>query len=44
MIQYNPKSWFSLIFHTYSRQVMRKLLPAMLAVSVLTAVWSAGSN
>ena len=38
MIQYNPKSWFSLIFHTYSRQVMRKLLPAMLAVSVLTAV------
>ena len=38
MIQYNPKSWFSLIFHTYSRQVMCKLLPAMLAVSVLTAV------
>ena len=37
MIQYNPKSWFALIFHAYSRQVFRKLFPAMLAVAALTA-------
>ena len=38
MIQYNPKSWFSLIFHAYSRQVFRKLFPAMLAVAALSAL------
>ena len=38
MIQYNPKSWFSLIFHAYNRQVIRKLLPAMLGMGVFTAV------
>ena len=37
MIHYNPKSWFSLIFHTYNRQVIRKLLPAMVAMGVFTA-------
>ena len=37
MIHYNPKSWFSLIFHTYNRQVIRKLLPAMAAMGVFTA-------
>ena len=37
MIHYNPKSWFSLIFHTYNRQVMRKLLPAMAAMGAFTA-------
>src|SRR4249920_3758323 len=29
MVHYNPKVWFSLIFHTYSRQVMRTLWPAI---------------
>jgi putative membrane protein len=37
MIHYNPKSWFSLIFHAYNRQVIRKLLPAMAAMGVFTA-------
>ena len=36
MIHYNPKSWFSLIFHTYNRQVIGKLLPAMAAMGVFT--------
>jgi len=37
MIHYNPKSWFSLIFHAYNRQVIRKLLPAMVGMGVFTA-------
>lgn len=30
MVQYNPKVWFSIIFHNYSRQVMRTLRPALI--------------
>ena len=37
MIHYNPKSWFSLIFAAYSRQVFRKLFPLMLAMGLLSA-------
>jgi putative membrane protein len=37
MIHYNPKSWFSLIFHPYNRQVIRKLLPAMAGMGAFTA-------
>ena len=37
MIQYNPKSWFSLIFAAYSRQVFRRLFPLLLAMGVLSA-------
>ena len=37
MIQYNPKSWFSLIFAAYSRQVFRKLFPLMFAMGGLSA-------
>ena len=29
MVNYNPKVWFGLIFHSYSRQVMRTLWPAL---------------
>lgn len=29
MVNYNPKTWLNLIFHSYSRQVMRTLMPAM---------------
>jgi putative membrane protein len=29
MVNYNPKVWFSLIFHSYSRHVMRTLWPAL---------------
>jgi putative membrane protein len=36
MIRYNPKVWFSLIFHSYSRHVMRTLLPALLIMAVLS--------
>jgi ion channel-forming bestrophin family protein len=29
MFNYNPKTWFALIFHTYSRQVVSTLFPAL---------------
>lgn len=38
MIQYNPKSWFSLIFDVYSRYVIKLLFPLLLFVGVFTAV------
>jgi len=37
MIRYNPKMWFSLIAHSYSRQVMRTLLPVLVMVTLYTA-------
>ena len=37
MIQYNPKSWFSLIFDVYSRYVIRLLFPLILFAGILTA-------
>jgi putative membrane protein len=37
MIHYNPKSWFSLIFHAYNRQVVRKLLPSLIGMGLFTA-------
>lgn len=38
MIQYNPKSWFSLIFDVYSRYVIKLLLPLILFVGLFTTV------
>ncbi len=38
MIDYNPKSWYSLITHQYSRQVMRTLRPAMIFMTVYTGL------
>lgn len=38
MIQYNPKTWFALIFDVYSRHVIRQLLPLILFVGAFTAV------
>lgn len=38
MIDYNPKAWFSLITHAYSRHVMRTLRPVLIFMSVYTAV------
>jgi ion channel-forming bestrophin family protein len=32
MITYNPKVWLSLIFHNYSKQVMRTLMPVVFAM------------
>ncbi|MCK6618368.1 MAG: bestrophin family protein [Cyclobacteriaceae bacterium] len=36
MIQYNPKAWLSLIFHAYSRFVMKTLLPALIFMAFFT--------
>lgn len=38
MIQYNPKSWFALIFDVYSRYVIRSLFPLILFAAVFTAL------
>lgn len=34
MVKYNPKTWFHLIFHSYSRQVMKTLTPTLLFMAV----------
>ncbi len=38
MIKYNPKNWFGLIFHTYSRQVVKTLMPFLFIMAVYTAI------
>ncbi len=38
MIQYNPKSWFSLLFDVYSRYVIKSLLPLILFVAIFTSL------
>jgi ion channel-forming bestrophin family protein len=38
MINYNPKVWFSLIFHNYSKHVMRTLFPAIIFMAGFTLV------
>lgn len=40
MIQYNPKSWFSLIFDVYSRYVIRLLFPLILFAGLSSAIFS----
>lgn len=37
MVNYNPKVWFDLIFHSYSKQVLKTLLPALLFMGIFTA-------
>ena len=34
MVKYNPKTWFNLIFHAYSAQVMKTLTPTLLFMAV----------
>lgn len=34
MVKYNPKTWLALIFHSYSRQILKLLLPALLFMGV----------
>src|SRR5262245_26905074 len=34
MVNYNPRTWLSIIFHSYSRQVMRTLLPATIFIVI----------
>jgi len=36
MINYNPKSWASLITHAYSKQVMRTLTPTLIVLGVFS--------
>jgi putative membrane protein len=38
MISYNPKIWFALIFHSYSRHVMRTLMPALAFMAFFTGL------
>jgi putative membrane protein len=40
MINYNPKNWFSLVTHAYSKQVMRTLTPALVILGAFTALVS----
>lgn len=40
MVKYNPKTWFALIFHSYSRQILKLLLPALLFMAVYTSLLS----
>lgn len=37
MVNYNPKVWIKLVFHAYSRQVMRTLTPAIIFMSAFSA-------
>jgi len=38
MIKYNPKSWIALLFHSYSRQTVKMLTPALISISVYSFI------
>lgn len=38
MIQYNPKNWYALIFHSYSRFVLKTMMPALIAMGIFTTL------
>ncbi len=38
MVNYNPKVWLDLIFHSYSKQVLKTLLPALAFMGGFTAL------
>ncbi len=38
MVNYNPKVWLDLIFHSYGKQVMKTLLPALLFMGIFTSL------
>lgn len=38
MINYNPKAWYSLITHDYSRHVVRTLRPVLIFMTIYSAV------
>lgn len=44
MINYNPKVWFSLIFHNYSKHVVRTLFPAIVFMAVFTLIFAGVFN
>ncbi len=37
MVKYNPKSWLALIFHSYSRQTVKILLPSLIGIGIYSA-------
>jgi ion channel-forming bestrophin family protein len=38
MVTYNPKTWFQLIFHSYSRQVMKTLTPTLIFMGLYSTL------
>jgi len=36
MVKYDPKSWLALIFHSYSRQVVKVLFPMLFFMGIYT--------
>jgi len=38
MVHYNPKVWIDLIFHSYGKQVMKTLMPALLFMGAFSSV------
>jgi ion channel-forming bestrophin family protein len=38
MVKYNPKTWFQLIFHSYSRQVMKTLTPTLIFMAAYSTL------
>ena len=38
MIRYNPKEWLGLVFHAYSRYVIKKLFPLLVTIAAYTAL------
>ena len=38
MVKYNPKTWFQLIFHSYSRQVMKTLTPTLFFMAIYSTL------
>ena len=38
MVQYNPKDWLALIFHNYSRYMMKVLFPMLLFMTTYTLI------
>lgn len=44
MVTYNPKTWLNLIFHAYSKQVVRTLQPALLSIAVFATLLCLGND
>lgn len=38
MVRYNPKTWFALIFHSYSKHIIKVLLPALIFIGTYTGI------
>jgi putative membrane protein len=38
MRQYNPRLWLGMIFHTYSRQIIKRLMPSLIFMGLYTGL------